>query len=423
MNPQTLAQWLEYQQHQHPAGIALGLDRVAAVWQRLGARRPAPTVITVGGTNGKGTTVAMLESMLRAAGQRTGAYTSPHLVRYTERLRIDGQECPDADWIAVFARVEAARAELPLTYFEFGTLAALELMADAGIDVALLEVGLGGRLDAVNLVAADAAIVVSVDLDHMEYLGRDRDQIGREKAGIFRAGRAAILGDREPPAGLLDAARERAADVRRIGVDFDLVANAPVLRWRAGAVTLDVPTAALDAPGRRDNAAVALAALHALTARLGWPVADYQRGLAEFTVPARVQRFAGPPEVIVDVAHNPHAARALAGWLRAHPLAGRTLAVFSALADKDIPAIAAILGAHIARWHLCALTDAGARGLAADAVAARVRQGWPTADIVLHGPPAAALAAAQAEALPGDRVLAFGSFHLAGSVLPRLGPL
>ncbi|MGH8042707.1 MAG: bifunctional folylpolyglutamate synthase/dihydrofolate synthase, partial [Rudaea sp.] len=189
MTQKNLAEWLDYQQRTHPRSVALGLDRVGAVWQRMGAPRPAPVVVTVGGTNGKGSTVAFLEAMLVAAGKRAGCYTSPHLLRYNERVRVCGVEAGDAELCAVFERIEAARAEIPLTYFEFGTLAALWIFAHSKLDVAILEVGLGGRLDAVNIIDADAAIVVTVDLDHQDWLGSDLDRIGREKAGIFRRDR------------------------------------------------------------------------------------------------------------------------------------------------------------------------------------------------------------------------------------------
>jgi dihydrofolate synthase/folylpolyglutamate synthase len=423
MMQRSLQEWLDYQLRTHPQSIALGLERVAEVWRRLGARRPAPCVITVGGTNGKGTTVAMLEAMLLAAGHHVGAFTSPHLIRYNERMRLDRRDVEDTAWVEVFHRIERARGEIPLTYFEFGTLAALELMADAGVGVALLEVGLGGRLDAVNIVDADAAIVASIDLDHMEYLGPDRDSIGAEKAGIFRAGRAAVIGERDPPCGLLDAAERIGARVLRIGRDFDIQSEhlPGILRWHMDDVTLDLPAEALDAPGRIDNAASALACLRALRGWLHWPAQDYALGLATLALPARVQRIAGPPEIIVDVAHNPHAARALAAWLRAHPPRGHTLAVFSALADKDIAGIAAALGPLVDRWHLCALADAGNRSLDAEEVERRLLVGWPPAQCVRHADPPTALAAARREARDGDRILAFGSFHLAGSVLDVVG--
>ena len=429
----TLAEWLDYQQRVHPRAIELGLERVRAVWQRLAAPPPAPVVISVGGTNGKGSTVAFLQAMLLASGRRVGAYTSPHLLRYNERVRIAGREADDAALCAAFARIEAARGDVALTYFEFGTLAALLLFADAALDVAVLEVGLGGRLDAVNLVDADVAIVTTVDLDHQDWLGRDRYSIGREKAGIFRAGRPAVIGERDPPLGLLAAAAEARARVLRAGRDFDVRARIDAWRWwsRGGGgpdggdpatdeepgSALIIGEIALEAPHQIDNAAAALAALWALRDRLGWDPAAWVAGLARTRLPGRLQRLADAPELRVDVAHNPQAARELAAWLDAHPARGRTLAVFSALADKDIAGIAAALGARIAHWHVAGIADAGARGLDADAVAARLAPVIRADRRSMHADLAAALAAARADATPQDRIVAFGSFHVVAAVL------
>ena len=228
----TLAEWLSYQERVNPRGIELGLERVRTVWQRMGAPAPARWTVTVGGTNGKGSTVAMLEAMLRAAGRRVGCYTSPHLLRYNERVRIDGHDVEDRLLVESFERIEAARSEIPLTYFEFGTLAALDLFARADLDAAVLEVGLGGRLDAVNIIDADVAVITTVDLDHMDWLGADRDAIGREKAGIARRGRPAIVGETMPPDGLLDALADSGARVLRAGVDFQVERAASGWTWR-----------------------------------------------------------------------------------------------------------------------------------------------------------------------------------------------
>jgi dihydrofolate synthase/folylpolyglutamate synthase len=426
--PDTLADWLEYQQRQHVQPIALGLQRVRMVWQALGAPSPARCVISVGGTNGKGSTVAFLEAMLRARGLRVGAYTSPHLLRYNERVRIDAREADDAALCAAFARVEQARGATPLTYFEYGTLAALLLFADARLDVAVLEVGLGGRLDAVNIIDADAAIVTTIGIDHTEYLGADRDSIGREKAGIARAGRPLVLGSCDVPEGLSTTALDAGATLLRLGLDFDIAARGGGWRWStspdaaqalpdAGESTaVDLPELSLAAPHQPDNAAAALAALWALRQCLGWAPQDYARGIAAVRLPGRLQVLDDAPELIVDVAHNPQAAAGLATWLDAQPRV-LTHAVFSALADKDIAGIGAALGARIAHWHVCGILDAGTRGLDAASVAARLRMALPQAAISLHADVPAALAAARA-ALPAyGRVLAFGSFHIAGAVL------
>jgi dihydrofolate synthase/folylpolyglutamate synthase len=432
--PDTLADWLDYQQRQHIQPIALGLQRVRAVWQALGAPPPARCVISVGGTNGKGSTVAFLEAMLRARGLHVGAYTSPHLLRYNERVRIDARAANDAALCAAFVRIEQARGVTPLTYFEYGTLAALLLFADdARLDVALLEVGLGGRLDAVNIIDADAAIVTTIGIDHTEYLGADRDSIGREKAGIARAGRPLILGSRDVPDGLLRAAMSVGATVLRLGLDFEIVAQVDAWRWsalaRAAHALLDAePTAAINVPElplagphQPDNAAAALAALWVLRQRLGWAPQDYARGIAAVRLPGRLQALGGTPELIVDVAHNPQAAAELAAWLDTQPREP-TRAVFSALTDKDIAGIGAALGTRIAHWHVCGIHDAGTRGLDAAGVAARLRVALPRAAISLHADVHAALAAARAARPMPRRVLAFGSFHIAGAVLNQLPP-
>src|SRR5436190_11235204 len=253
----TLAEWLDYQQRVHPREIALGLERVRAVAVVMGLHRPAPVVITVAGTNGKGSTVAFLEAMCRAAGHRVGAYTSPHLLRYNERVRIDGRDADDAALCASFERIEAARGATALTYFEFGTLAALDLFERAALDVALLEVGLGGRLDAVNLVDADAAIVTTVDLDHQDWLGTDRAAIAREKAGVFRVGRPAVIGDPDSPPGLIERALEIDAQPIRAGVDYSwrTVDEAGWCWTSRDGMSLALPAPGLRAPAQLENAA------------------------------------------------------------------------------------------------------------------------------------------------------------------------
>lgn len=418
----TLAEWLAYQEHVNPRGIELGLERVRGVWQRMGAPAPARKVVTVGGTNGKGSTVALVEAMARGAGLRTGAFTSPHLLAYNERIRIDGTDVDDAALVASFERIEAARGDTPLTYFEYGTLAALDLFARARLDLAVLEVGLGGRLDAVNIVDADVAVVVTVDLDHMEWLGPDRDSIGREKAGIARAGRPLIVGEGDPPAGLLDALAGIGARVERAGVDFHAEPHADGWQWRhRDGTAMALPLPALAAPVQLANAAAAIAALHALWVE-GGPLAPLDayaavcRGLRHAHVAARLQALGGNPPLYVDVGHNPQAARALAAWLDAQP-AAPTHAVYGALGDKDVAGVIAALGPRIAHWHLAGLDGASPRGLAVDALAAVLHEALPQAVHDEHADVAAALAAARAAAQPGERILAFGSFFVASAVL------
>ncbi|HET6545241.1 MAG TPA: bifunctional tetrahydrofolate synthase/dihydrofolate synthase [Rhodanobacteraceae bacterium] len=415
--PSNLAEWLDYQQRVHPREVELGLARVQEAWLRLGALPPAPVVITVGGTNGKGSTIAFLEAMLSADGKRVGAYTSPHLLRYNERVRVAGHEVADAVLEAAFARIETARREIALTYFEFATLAALVIFADSGLDVALLEVGLGGRLDAVNIVDADAAIVTTVDFDHQEYLGNDRDGIGREKAGIFRRGRPGIIGEIAPVRGLVDEARRIGADLRMAGRDFHVQVEPRGWHWRRGAIDLALPEPGLIAPCQHANAAAAIAALDALAARLGWNPAAIAQGVASARIGARLQRFSGRGEWVVDVAHNPQAARVLAQWLRAHRPAGRSIAVFGALADKDVRGIVEALYGCFDSWHLAGLAGESARGLDAATLRVPVEAALGGLRQSVHEDLAGALDAAFELARNGDRVVAFGSFFVAAAAL------
>jgi dihydrofolate synthase/folylpolyglutamate synthase len=404
----TLSQWLAYQERVNVHSIELGLDRVREVWQRMGAPAPAKQVIIVGGTNGKGSTVALLEAMLSAAGLRVGAFTSPHLLDYNERIRIDRVNAGDAALVASFERIEAARGADRDDAIPF--------------DVAVLEVGLGGRLDAVNIIDADVAIVTTVDLDHMEWLGPDRDSIGREKAGIARHGRPAIVGELDPPAGLLNALAACAARVERAGVDFYTERHMDGWRWRhRDGTTMELPDPALVAPVQHANAAAAIAALHAL-----WRddesiapkdfLATVCAGLHAVRAPARLQSLGGDPGLIVDVGHNPQAARALAEWLDAQPPA-RVHAVYGALADKDVAGVIAALGARIDHWHLAGLDQATPRGLAVATLAGILQQTLPQASFDMHPDVPSALAAARSTTRPVERILAFGSFFVASAVL------
>ena len=417
----TLSDWLSYQERTHPRDIALGLDRVRSVWEAMGSPRPAPIVVTVGGTNGKGSTVALLEGMFRAAGYRTGCYTSPHLLRYNERIRIDGDDASDADLIASFERIEAARGATPQTYFEFGTLAAIDLMARASVDIAILEVGLGGRLDAVNIVDADVAVVTTVDLDHQDWLGSDRDAIGREKAGVARPGRPVVVGEPEPPVGLLEALSSIGATVVRAGTDFAVEPRTgadPGWRWvHRDGTAFDLPPPALDAPVQLANAATAIAAIHALGARVSIPHAAWAAALTQVRVAGRLQRIGIRPRTLVDVGHNPQAARALAAWLDAEPVDGRVFAVYGALADKDVAGVIAAMGRRIDRWFLARLDGDTPRGLSGRALAETLASVLPDAASATYGSVAEAWAAARTEAGDDDTVLLFGSFFVAGAAL------
>jgi dihydrofolate synthase/folylpolyglutamate synthase len=416
MTGQSLQEWLAFIERQHPRAIELGLDRVRAVAERMPLTRPARRVITVAGTNGKGSTVAFIESIARAAGSRVGAYTSPHLLAYNERVRMDGVDARDAQLVEAFEAVEAARADTPLTYFEYGTLAALWLFQRSGLDLAVLEVGLGGRLDAVNIVDADVAVITTVDLDHQDWLGNDREAIGREKAGVARAFRPLVLGEDDPPSSVLGHAYAIGASTIRAGCDFFFKPVDPThWQWREIDVELELPSPQLAAPSQLRNAATAIAALRALDDEL--PSQAYARGIATATLPARLQRIVRDGlEIAVDVAHNPQATRELHAWLLGAPVTGRTWAVFAALGDKDIAGVVAAVADGIDGWFLARLEDAGPRGLEVDALAQRLA-GTPAGEGKQFASVAAALAAALAAARPGDRVLVFGSFHTAAAAL------
>ncbi|MBW8367705.1 MAG: bifunctional tetrahydrofolate synthase/dihydrofolate synthase [Arenimonas sp.] len=408
-----LGQWLDYQQTLHPRDIALGLERVAAVSRQLGLGRPGGCVITVAGTNGKGSTVAFIEAIARAAGLRVGAFTSPHLLRYNERIRIDGRDVSDQALVAAFERIETARGDIALTYFEFGTLAALIVLEDSGLDLAILEVGMGGRLDSTNIVDPDVAVITTVDLDHQAFLGNDREAIGAEKAGILRAGKPCVLAEKDPPSSVLRRAYEIGAFAIRGHSDYLLDDRPEGWRWREPGYQVDLPNPGMQAPAQRDNAAAAIAALRA--SDLPITKAAIREGVRSAKAPGRLQRLPGRPERVVDVAHNPQGARQLGAWLHAHPR--RTVAVFSALADKDMAGIVAPVAPHVVAWHLGPITDAGPRGLDAAALADRLAGALDPALVRLHPSLAAALAAAAQEAGADGRVLVFGSFHTAAEAL------
>jgi dihydrofolate synthase/folylpolyglutamate synthase len=412
--PATLDGWLQYIERLHPQGIALGLERVATVKDALGLA-PDFVLITVGGTNGKGSACAMLESILSHAGYKVGCYTSPHLLRYNERVRIARHEADDAELVDAFSTVEAARGNTQLTYFEFGTLAAAWLFVDARIDVAILEVGLGGRLDAVNVFDADCALVTSVALDHMDYLGTTREEIGYEKAGIFRAGRAAICADPEPPQSLRRHAAEIGAPLLVRGVDFDFEADRTQWRYRGPHGSRHgLPYPVLRGMHQLANASACLTALDALRERLPVTMDDIRAGLLEAEMPGRFQVLPGRPAVILDVAHNPAAAAMLADNLAQMGRAGRTFAVFAMLRDKDIAGVIAAVQARIDHW-LVAGIDA-ARGAKTETIVEILRAAHVSAFTEC---PSIIDAYAQAcdMATETDRILVFGSFYTVTAVM------
>ncbi len=444
--PETLNDWLAHCERLHTAEIELGLGRVAQVWSRMGERfgtrlgtplgtdeaePQGPVVFTVAGTNGKGSTCAMLESILLAGGFRTGVYGSPHLVRFEERCRLNGHLITEAELVPHFAQVEAARGDTPLTYFEFTTLAILSAMAAAGLDAVILEVGLGGRLDAVNIIDTDCAIVTSIDLDHMEFLGPDREAIGREKAGIMRAGRPAVVSDPQCPQSVMDHAADIGADLRVFGRDFNHAGDRQQWSWGGRSKRFNgMAFPSLRGVNQLLNASGVLAALEATWHRLPLPAQAVRTGLATVELPGRFQIIPGQPVLILDVAHNPHAAANLAVNLDQMGFYPRTHVVWGAMADKDMAGMVDKLRHLVDRWFCCDLPTPRAASAAqlADIVRAICAQPGsatqPKTEVSTHANPMAALTAALAVADPADRILVFGSFFTVGGVLheglPRL---
>ena len=403
----SLADWLRFIEQQHPQAIALGLDRVKEVLGRMKIQLACP-VITVGGTNGKGSTCALLESILRAAGYRTGLYTSPHLLEYNERVRVAGAEAADGALCAGFEAVEAARAGVPLTYFEFGTLAAFWIFSKEKIETAVLEVGLGGRLDAVNAIDADCAVLTSVGIDHVDFLGADRESIGREKAGIFRPSRPAVIAEPDPPKSVLGAVGNKLL----LGRDFGFSAEpGQWTYWGQRGKRPGLAHPALRGGIQLRNAAAALCALDAL--ELPIAAQHLRRGLAEVALPARFQVLPGRPQVILDVAHNVEAARVLADNLSVSGYANEIIAVCGMLRDKDIAGVLRALAPRITRWHLASLE--GPRAASADDLARHL-----DTPAFKHESPRAALAAALERAGENDKIVVFGSFLTVGEAMAWL---
>jgi dihydrofolate synthase/folylpolyglutamate synthase len=420
----TLEDWLAHCERLHPKTIELGLDRVRAVWDRMGARFAGP-VVTVAGTNGKGSTCAMLEAIAQQAGYRTGLYTSPHLVHFEERCRINAEAVKAEALLPHFERVEAARQDASLTYFEFTTLAILSLMASTELDLVILEVGLGGRLDAVNIIDTDCAVITSIDLDHMEFLGPDRESIGREKAGILRAGKPAIVSDPVPPASVLARAEEIGADVWLLGRDFNYSGDKQQWAWAGrGRRYAGLGYPALRGANQLLNASGVLAAFEALRQQLPVNAQAIRNGLAMVDLPGRFQIVPGQPVLVLDVAHNPHSVAALALNLDAMGFYPTTHAVFGAMADKDLTPMFVRMAPLVDRWYFTDLPTArAAKGadLQARWQALGPRDGTASST---HADPAEALRAAVAAADPTDRIVVFGSFYTVGGVLkdgiPRL---
>ncbi|MGP9434805.1 bifunctional tetrahydrofolate synthase/dihydrofolate synthase [Ewingella sp. AOP8-B2-18] len=404
-----LAAWLYYLENLHSQAIELGLKRVKAVAAKLDLLQPAPFVITVAGTNGKGTTCRTLEAILMAAGLRVGVYSSPHLVRYTERVRIQGEELPEQAHCQSFATLEAGRGDIPLTYFEYGTVSALQLFKHAKLDVVILEVGLGGRLDATNIVDANVAVVTSIALDHTDWLGSDRESIGREKAGVFRGQTPAVVGESDMPQSIADVAAEKGSQLYRVGENWRYAVQGDSWSWQATEgktlANLPIPNVPLA------NAATALAALH--FSKLEVAEEAIRRGLQQAQLPGRFQTVSESPRLILDVAHNPHAAAYLAGRLSELPRnGGKVRAVVGMLHDKDIAGTLACLSPQINFWY-CAPLE-GPRGASVEELSVHLTQAYQFTDVV------SAWQQAMQDADSQDIVIVCGSFHTVAHVMAAL---
>ncbi len=413
----SLDQWLSWQETLHPVGIDLGLERPGKVLRTMGLEHPPHTVITVAGTNGKGSSVALLESILLAAGYRVGCYTSPHLFRYNERIRLNGQAVGDALLCESFERIDQARGETSLTYFEFGTLAAFDIFARAKLDVAVVEVGLGGRLDAANLLDADVALITAIDVDHAAWLGNDRETIAIEKAGIMRPHRPAVCSDPQPPQSLLNLAAQMAAPLSVLGQDYRYVDNGDSWQWSSDQINRDVlPLPALRGRAQLQNAAGVLMVIQQLHDKLPLAPQYLKQGLLAVELPGRFQVIAGTPVTILDVAHNPESARVLADNLRAMPVVGKTHAVVGMLADKDLAATLQHLKGVVSAWYPAGLSvPRGADAATLSQALAETGVGTKAC----YATVTAALAAARASAEPDDRIVIFGSFYTVAEAMPQ----
>lgn len=415
----TLDAWLTWQEGLHPAKIDLGLARIGEVARRMDLLHPPFPVISIAGTNGKGSSVALLEAMLRAGGHRTGAYTSPHILRYNERVRVNGEEVPDEALCAAFEAIDRARGEISLSYFEFGTLAALYVFHRQAVDVALMEVGLGGRLDATNILDADVALITSIGIDHVQWLGNDRESIAREKAGIMRANRPVVCADADPPQAIAAIAQERGARLYQAGRDYRFEPRGGQWQWHSPEQTLGtLPPPALAGAFQLDNAAGVLMVLQLVHERLPLGPEAIEHGLRHVRLAGRFQCFPGEVEVVLDVAHNPDSAAVLAHNLDAHRVQGLTHAVFSALDDKDLHGILQPLVGRIESWWVAALDNP--RALDATALAEAVEALMPGVEVRRSASIVEAFDAVRAQARAGDRIIVFGSFYTVAQVYPHI---
>jgi dihydrofolate synthase/folylpolyglutamate synthase len=418
MRYDTLDAWLHWQEGLHPKAIDLGLERVLEVADRLGITRQQGIVITVGGTNGKGSTLAMLDAIYRAAGYRVGLYTSPHIHRYNERIRIQGTMASDEALCQAFETVDQARGDISLSYFEFGTLAALQLFSKQDLDVILLEVGLGGRLDAVNIVDPDLTLITSIDVDHVEWLGHDREQIGVEKAGIMRTGRPAIISDPAPPRAIKAEAARIGSHLHCLGQDFQYLKTENGWNWQSAQQGYEnLPLPGLKGDFQLQNAAGVIAAVESLNDQYPVGQDSLEKGLVNASSAGRLMQVGTDPEILLDVAHNPQSTRVLAEYLRQNPVSGRQLAVLGVMADKDVDNMLRPLLDCFDAWYLAQARIP--RALGADILADKLLGLGVQARVHRFDSIFEAKEAAQTEAASGDRIVIFGSFYTVAEAVPE----
>lgn len=414
----ALADWLAWQEQCHPRAIDLGLERVAGVFSRLVVKPKKIPTITVAGTNGKGSCVAFLEAIYRAQGYKVGAYTSPHILRYNERIRVDGQSAADDDICAAFERIDAARADTSLSYFEFGTLAALDIFSRAEVDVQILEVGLGGRLDAVNIVDANVALVTTIAIDHVDWLGDTVEAIGREKAGIFRGGVPAVIGDQQVPTSLLQTAREKQANILQIGQAFDYQTQTGHWVWRTGQLELSgLPLPGLLGEHQFRNASAVIMAVCCLQASLPVEHAAIRQGLRNAHLNGRFQLINGKTPILLDVGHNPQAVQTLLSYLQTYFPDVKIHALFAMMKDKDIPGVLAMMRDRVAEWYLAPLKNP--RAANEELLNAYFQQQDITHVNKGYADFSAAFDAVRRQAGPGELILIFGSFFLVSEYLSQ----
>ena len=412
----TLDDWLHWQETLHPSEIDLGLDRIRQVAKRLGLLSPSFPIITVAGTNGKGSSVAFFEAILIAEGYTTGSYTSPHLIQYNERIKLSGLNASDTQIIRAFEDIDKARKEISLSYFEFGTLAAMLIFVQQAVDVVILEVGLGGRLDAANLWDTSLAIITSIAIDHESWLGNDRETIGTEKAGIMRADTPVICGDPNPPKTIITTAKNIKANLQQINSHFSYQLNADnTWLWKSDKIQVQLPAPALKGEFQYNNAATVIAGLKSISNALPVSIESIEKGLKNTVIIGRLQLIHSSPDWLIDVAHNPHSALALSNYLDEKPNTGKTFALFSMLKDKDIKQVLSIMDKHIDEWHIVGLE--GSRGMTTKNLTLIMKSANIQSEIIPHKRFLDAIHFLKKDSKNKDKVVVFGSFLVVSNVI------